>query len=215
MTKQITVTEALSTLKLLDKKIEKQSKVLEFYAWETVANGKVMVGRDYFPSVKDATDFITKAHDKVTSLMASRARLKSKVVASNAQTKVNIGKAEMTVAEAIEYKSSISSQLVVENRINHAIAKVTRAQDDLETRIQTQIENKVNLVLGNKKSLDASDDTLQIIEKQVRESNKIVFHDPLSAVGLMSNLSEEILEFLGSVDVVLTMSNSTTMVEYS
>jgi len=215
MTKQITVTEALSTLKLLDKKIEKQSKVLEFYAWETVANGKVMVGRDYFPSVKDATDFITKAHDKVTSLMASRARLKSKVVASNAQTKVNIGKAEMTVAEAIEYKSSISSQLVVENRINHAIAKVTRAQDDLETRIQTQIENKVNLVLGNKKSLDASDDTLQIIEKQVRESNKIVFHDPLSAVGLMSNLSEEILEFLGSVDVVLTVSNSTTMVEYS
>jgi hypothetical protein len=215
MAKQITVTEALSTLKLLDKKIEKQSKVLEFYAWETVANGKVMVGRDYFPSVKDATDFITKAHDKVTSLMASRARLKSKVVASNAQTKVNIGKAEMTVAEAIEYKSSISSQLVVENRINHAIAKVTRAQDDLETRIQTQIENKVNLVLGNKKSLDASDDTLQIIEKQVRESNKIVFHDPLSAVGLMSNLSEEILEFLGSVDVVLTVSNSTTMVEYS
>lgn len=215
MTKQITVTEALSTLKLLDKKIEKQSKVLEFYAWETVANGKVMVGRDYFPSVKDATDFITKAHDKVTSLMASRARLKSKVVASNAQTKVNIGKAEMTVAEAIEYKSSISSQLVVENRINHAIAKVTRAQDDLETRIQTQIENKVNLVLGNKKSLDASDDTLQIIEKQVRESNKIVFHDPLSAVELMSNLSEEILEFLGSVDVVLTVSNSTTMVEYS
>jgi len=215
MAKQITVTEALSTLKLLDKKIEKQSKVLEFYAWETVANGKVMVGRDYFPSVKDATDFITKAHDKVTSLMASRARLKSKVVASNAQTKVNIGKAEMTVAEAIEYKSSISSQLVVENRINHAISKVTRAQDDLETRIQTQIENKVNLVLGNKKSLDASDDTLQIIEKQVRESNKIVFHDPLSAVGLMSNLSEEILEFLGSVDVVLTVSNSTTMVEYS
>jgi len=215
MAKQITVTEALSTLKLLDKKIEKQSKVLEFYAWETVANGKVMVGRDYFPSVKDATDFITKAHDKVTSLMASRARLKSKVVASNAQTKVNIGKAEMTVAEAIEYKSSISSQLVVENRINHAIAKVTRAQDDLETRIQTQIENKVNLVLGNKKSLDASDDTLQIIEKQVRESNKIVFHDPLSAVELMSNLSEEILEFLGSVDVVLTVSNSTTMVEYS
>lgn len=215
MTKQITVTEALSTLKLLDKKIEKQSKVLEFYAWETVANGKVMVGRDYFPSVKDATDFITKAHDKVTSLMASRARLKSKVVASNAQTKVNIGKAEMTVAEAIEYKSSISSQLVVENRINHAISKVTRAQDDLETRIQTQIENKVNLVLGNKKSLDASDDTLQIIEKQVRESNKIVFHDPLSAVELMSNLSEEILEFLGSVDVVLTVSNSTTMVEYS
>jgi len=215
MAKQITVTEALSTLKLLDKKIEKQSKVLEFYAWETVANGKVMVGRDYFPSVKDATDFITKAHDKVTSLMASRARLKSKVVASNAQTKVNIGKAEMTVAEAIEYKSSISSQLVVENRINHAISKVTRAQDDLETRIQTQIENKVNLVLGNKKSLDASDDTLQIIEKQVRESNKIVFHDPLSAVELMSNLSEEILEFLGSVDVVLTVSNSTTMVEYS
>jgi len=215
MAKQITVTEALSTLKLLDKKIEKQSKVLEFYAWETVANGKVMVGRDYFPSVKDATDFITKAHDKVTSLMASRALLKSKVVASNAQTKVNIGKAEMTVAEAIEYKSSISSQLVVENRINHAISKVTRAQDDLETRIQTQIENKVNLVLGNKKSLDASDDTLQIIEKQVRESNKIVFHDPLSAVELMSNLSEEILEFLGSVDVVLTVSNSTTMVEYS
>jgi hypothetical protein len=215
MTKQITVTEALSTLKLLDKKIEKQSKVLEFYAWETVANGKVLVGRDYFPSVKDAIDFITKAHDKVTSLMASRARLKGKVVASNAQTKVNIGRAEMTVAEAIEYKNSISSQLAVENRINQAIAKVTRAQEDLENRIQAQIENKVNLVLGNKKSLDTSDDTLQVIEKQVRKSNKIVFHDPLSAVGLVSSLSEEILEFLGSVDVVLTVSNSTTMVEYS
>jgi hypothetical protein len=214
MTKQITVTEALSTLKLLDKKIAKQTKGLQFHVVEVKASNQVTVGQVRFKDVAEAETHIRSQYDKVKTLMQNRADLKGQVVGSNAVTKVTIGGKEMTVAEAIEMKSSIDAQLAIESRLAQSISVSTRIEEETERRIKNLIESKVQTLLGNKKTIDAGDDTLTIIDKQVRKSEAVVIHDPLNAAKLYDETCEASQEFLTNVDVILTVSNSTTKVNF-
>jgi len=208
----ITITEVLTTLKLLDKRIAKLSNQLTFHAVET-ANGRFSVGNESYPSLEKAEAAIKTAYNRVTSLLARRARLKGRLTLSNAVTKVYVGGKDISVAEAIEMKSSITSQLTIENRLSKSITLAARVVEDSERRIATLTDRRVSQIMDNKKSLDAGDDTVSIIEKAVRKSEEVKVHDPLKATELLENLQERIQDFLGSIDTRLTISNSVTFVD--
>lgn len=209
----MTITEALSNLRTLDKRIQKSARSLAYHAVEVAASGQASVGQQPFPSVEAAKKVIVSNHDKVLGLIEQRAKLKGAIVASNAKTEITIGKKTMTVAEAIEYKTSINAKVIIQDRLRLGIQEASRLAEDNERRINALVNRKVDSILGNKKSLDENDSTTKVIEAQVRESERITIHDPLNAVALHETISEEVQEFLSNIDVVLTVSNSTTFIE--
>ena len=96
----MTITRALSSLKNLDKKIEK------------------LIGSAVFVSVRGElrqpdNDSLRAVEllQQIQDLQTHRDKLKSAIVISNANTRVKIAKETMTVAEAIERKKSIKHKI--------------------------------------------------------------------------------------------------------
>src|ERR1035437_8401176 len=104
---QISVTRALVELKRLDERISKAISGGLFVA-RTIGrdtNKKVIGSSDTVASVEAK---IHGSFDKVNSLIVNRERIKSAIVLSNANTKVKILGRDVTVAEAIELKSTVA-----------------------------------------------------------------------------------------------------------
>ena len=105
------VTKALNELKLLDERIRKEIMNSSFVATAKIVEKKVTPNctKDEFNAKAKAT------FQSINDLMDRRARIKAAVVASNAVTKLQINGTEMTVAEAIELKTSITYQVQLLN----------------------------------------------------------------------------------------------------
>ena len=90
------------------------------------------------------------SYDKVVGLMSYRNKIKALVVQSNANTKVMVGKEEMTVAEAIERKQSIQYEKnlleIIQHQHRSAINTVAKENDALPGKLETYLIN----ILGNK-----------------------------------------------------------------
>ena len=103
---KISVTRALVELKRLDERIGKAISGGLFIA-RTVGrdtNKKVVGSSDSVAAVEKR---IQGSFDKVTSLITNREKIKSALVMSNATTHVSIMGRNVTVAEAIELKSTV------------------------------------------------------------------------------------------------------------
>ena len=102
MKKRITVTEGLVELKLYGKKINKAVDDGKFVYAVKKSDKQVA-----HMSKEEASSKIEASYQSVTDLIKNRNALKSAIVQSNAVTMVKVGDKVMTVAEAIERKSSI------------------------------------------------------------------------------------------------------------
>ena len=211
----MTITEALSKLRLTDKKVKRLSQKLSFFVEESKNAISISTGSRAVrvKTLQEGLSNITEPYKALTDLMDYRAKLKGKVVQSNAATKVTIGGREMTVAEAIEYKTSIEVKQDIHRSMLSAIATNTRKQDRLQAELADKVDRQVQMVFGNKKNIDAGDNTVKVIEQQIRDAGEVKFHDPLKVSELAQKLGDEIQEFLMNVDNVLTISNSTTTIE--
>ena len=97
----MSIHQALSELKLLDNRIERAISSGRFIGTKKLVESKVSQTRT---SVKEFNERAKADLDSVRALIERRSAIKSKIVASNATTKVIIGGTEYTVAEAIERK---------------------------------------------------------------------------------------------------------------
>lgn len=203
---QITVTKALTELKKLDKQISKLTQQGQFIL--TATRDKV----SGFTNVDEAAKSVQSNYNKIVDLQKRRANIKAKLTASNAVTKVTIAGQEMTVAEAIERKSSIQQDVdllgVLKKQFNSAVTTQVRH----EQTVQAEIDRKVEQVFGNAKKIDSNDGTYKAIQEQVLSSNKFELVDPLSLASVIEKLEDSIDEFRANVDVELSVSNATTSI---
>ncbi len=99
---KLTITRALSELKLLDKRIRKEIEAAYFVAG--VQKKKKIIG------MYTKEEFSSRSQGEVDSIQSMTERrkiIKSAIVNSNARTMVTIVGNTMAVAEAIERKTSI------------------------------------------------------------------------------------------------------------
>ena len=100
MTSQMSITQGLAELKLLDKRLNKR---LDAAPWAAVSTKTNRVNED---DLKKMAESFYKSY---MDLVSRRDTIKRAIVLSNATTNVTIGgKWKGTVAEAIEHKSSLS-----------------------------------------------------------------------------------------------------------
>ena len=204
------VTQALNELKTLDGRINKAITDGIFVAGAKASDKNVVPGM----SKEDfATDAIAskKSFDDLTKW---REKVKAAVVASNAVTLVP--ELNMTVAKAIETKTSIKYKKAMLNRMksqyNRAVAEVNQNN----ARVEQSVENLVNNAYasgGNKdKSKSYSADDYNAIAVPYKKAHEWELIDPLDIKKSIDALENEISEFESKVDSALQISNCITTI---
>lgn len=205
---KLLVTQALNELKLLDSRI-----VNEICKSKFVASAKT-VEKNITPYCSKE-NFITKAKssfDSINALIERKSKIKAAVIASNATTKVEINGVTMTVAEALELKTSIGYK---QDMLTDMKAQLASAKSEMEKK-NLDLERKIDNILETMVSKDAKTkkDDFKEITDPMRTNGEYSLVDPLRIEDVIEKLENEIDGFKSNVDSVLQISNCITTIEF-
>ena len=204
-TQTMSIHRALSELKTLKDRIPKAIQEADFIATDRKSAQKING-----LSIEDYEKTIQAGFDKAVSLIERRNQLKDAVVQSNAVTEVVVAGETMTVAKAIERKSSIVYEerllaiMVAKRRM--AINRLTMENESLPSRL----EDYLTAILGNKEH--AKKEEVELHTKSFKERNEYILIDPLHLDKRIEEWEERISSFKAEVDAVLSESNAITKI---
>lgn len=206
-TERMTIHEALSELKVLDKRIKQEIAATTFSTSNLHCNAKI-----YGVSIEEYKNAVKSKYDKITDLIKRRTAIKKAITNSNAVTVVTIGEKSMTVAEAIEYKrSGIEFKRVLLEKVSkdYNIASLTTMtkNESLTDRATDNIER----TYGNKENVNK--EALESAREKFIADNTYDMVDPIDSVKIMEKLSDEIDNFMSKVDSTLSVSNALTKID--
>ncbi len=197
----ISITRALTELKTLDKRIQKAIESGTFVSYQ---------GQFYAPSpyAKNAQ----ASYQSVMDLLERRKKLKSMIIMCNAKTMVTICGKDMTVAEAIETKSSIKHYKNLLAVMKKQYAEANRNVEAINHRCRGELESKTSRSSENK-----DDHKMDLVEfsKRYMEMHGVKLYDPLAVNSRIDDVEKYVREFEDEVDYVLAEKNSTTMITIS
>lgn len=205
---KISITRALSELKVLQKRFEKELGELRAIS---VQHGMVLRGCS---SIKPE-DFKEQAKAMMTSIEALEKRIlmiKTRIQQSNAVTLVKIGSKEMTVLEAIIQKSLIDNRKDLlrnlKKQLEEANNQFEKAQAVNDAKIEKQLEDYASKATGK---VDPA------LEKEIKGSVEKLYAvsmiDPCNLSEKIKTLEKEIEDFENNVDFALSESNALTQIE--
>ena len=206
--RKITVTEALKKLKLYDDKIYKAIGRAEFV-------GAAKKNSDLIGHKKKSTyeNDAQSSFDSITAMIDNRDALKSAIVNSNAITKVEIGGITMTVAAAIEKKSSIEYDkrflYAMKEQFDSAVSTVARENAKVDAQCDRLIETQLSG--DNKTKIDKVD--IEAFTAPYRKQREFAIVDPLDIEKKIAELESRIDAFEAEVDTKLNVSNALTTIE--
>lgn len=210
MTK-MSVTRALAELKRIDERVQRMigESVFVSAVAGKADKAKLLMGND---TVENAKAKIQSAYDKIQSEITKRALIKSKIVASNASTKITLGGVEMTVAEAIEMKKSIEMKAQLKISMQRQLSQANSVVTQQNQKLEQQIEQNLATIYGSDKSkYDAT--TFETVAKPQRDAKEASLLDPLDLASKIEALTEEISLVETELDFLLSESNARTEIE--
>lgn len=204
-TQTMSIHRALIELKTLNERIAKAIKDADFIVTDRKSAQKIKG-----LSIEEYEKTIQSGFDKAFSLIERRILIKDAIVQSNAITEVIVAGETMTIAKAIERKTSIENEeklvaSMIEAR-RTAINKLTKENDSLPKRL----EEYLTAILGNKEN--AKKDEIELHTKAFMERNEYILIDPLRIDKRIETLEEKVAGFKADVDAVLSESNALTKI---
>ncbi|WP_053956705.1 hypothetical protein [Inediibacterium massiliense] len=203
---KITITRGLVELKLLDKRILDRIGSIHFV-------GAIQGKKDITTKLlkKETLEKEAKSGlQSIKDLIERRKKIKSAIVASNAETHVTIADKKYTVADAIERKNSIGYEKELLRELKSQLEKteseIIRQNKNMEETLESLLGQQ--LMSEKKKTEDA-----EMFIKSYKELNEHKLFDPISIRKTIKKLEEEIDTFLAEVDFILSESNATTFIE--
>jgi hypothetical protein len=197
----ITIHRALTELKTIRSRI---SKILH---GDGIFIGTRVVGkayRDFAPEAKSN-------YQSLKDLIARYRAIKFAIITSNATTKVTILGQTMTVAEAICIKESLDSERELVTLLRQQRLNVQNEVDRHERTVQTELDKLLNNLCKNQDGR-REDDQITTISEAYRKNNRIEVVDPLGVDKVISETSDYTDRFSSEVDIVLSESNSRTLI---
>lgn len=209
----MTVHEALSELKVLGSRIEKELASNAYILCNKHANTKIDG-----VTISDANEQMKASLQRVTDLINRRNAIKRAITISNATTNVTLSKDNgstitMTVAELIEYRNVGITYLekllnTLSTQYNAVISNVKRHNDS----ICSDADRYVTQLFGNKDGL--SEDVVENTRKSYIEANTYDTLDPNKVLAKISELQAELDFYNTKVDAALSTSNAITVIEF-
>lgn len=197
----ITVTRALAELKTLDKRINKAVQDCDVV--------KIRRKEDKW-DIQEYNRQAQATYQSLEDLITRRDELKRRVLASNATTRVRIGKDVLTIAEVIDRKQSIEYKKRLLERLRN---QRQIAQNTYESRVEElrrKLDNLLEVNFG--KEGKCNPENVASITKTYHDTHKVEIVDPLNIGVKIKTLEEEITEFDKEADLVLSESNARTYV---
>ena len=210
MTRKISVTRALVELKTLCDRINRAITQGVFVS-TVVGHGTQRKSLD-FPSVTELENKIKGSFDSVNALIAEREKVKSAVVLSNANTHVQLMNRTMTVAEAIELKSTLEFRTYYLNTLRAQVTQSrVRATTD-NTKLEGKIETLLTTLYGSEKTRVDQASVAAVSEPQ-RNQHEVTVFDPCTISTKIDQLQSEVEILTSEIDFVLSESNAKTEIE--
>lgn len=207
----MSITRALSELKRIDDRIQRASREGVFVAVTTGKNTSQKVF-EVSMTVDAAKAKIQSSFDATSALFDNRAKLKAGIVKSNAMTLVKILGKEVTVAEAIEMKSSVVNKKLLLQVLQQQYAKCNNTVSLLNAKLDEAIESNLKTIYGTDKS-KADPAAYEAIAKPQREQKEAALLDPKDILKKITDLTEEISVVETELDFTLSESNARTSIE--
>lgn len=210
----MTIHKALAELKTMDDRISKAINAVTY----TMAIKHSAEKINGIP-IADFKENIKSGYQKVQSLILRRDAMKRAVVMSNATTKVKVGNAEYTVAEAIEmknhgmeYKKTLCQKIVSDYRM--ASSELERNSGEAIEKRAEQYVLSVIQAQPKESKMAVDSDAMKALRKDYITNNTYDLIDPLDVTKVMEALMDEITEFETEVDAALSVSNAVTVIEF-
>lgn len=200
---EISINRALSELKLLNKKITDKTgrlQVSDAVQKQTQEGGKVFI--------ETAAANIQAIRD----LISRRNLIKSKIVLSNASTTVAVGSQSMTVAEAIERKTSIELDKNLNRRMREQYYTNKNGVDAHNDKCRAQADKQAEAALGAATEGDKGTQYKAIFDAYY-DLNKAALLAPDDIENQIEKDQDKIDEFETEVDFILSESNTKTTIE--
>lgn len=206
-TKKITIHAALGELKKLKQRIAKSTTNATFVG-SMKNSSDIVSGTSH--SVEKFGEIVNADYQSVNDMIDNAEAIKSLIVKSNAVTEVQVGKAVMTVAEAIEKKGSISLKKELLSRMKRQYQSAVVNVTTYNERVEENLDAQVTALSGKDGSGKAN---LSGYMEEYRKQNGWKVIDPLNIKDKITALEDEIFDFETNVDVALSVSNATTFIE--
>ena len=201
---QISVTQGLAELKLLDKRINKE---LSYVFWAKVSTKNNRVDEAALKKTAQSQ------YQSYMDLVKRRDTIKRAIVLSNAVTTVTVGSGALwkgTVAEAIEHKASLVYKKSLLDKIKRCMTSVEAEYTSANEALERRLDGFLSSELG--KDVKTNPETITALRQSFMETNKVELVDPLDLVKMAKELSDEIDSFETNVDWVLSEANGKTMI---
>ena len=139
-------------------------------------------------------------------------KIKSSITSANAKTKVKIADNEMTISEAINFKTIIGFKKELITSLTDKSNATKRKIEEANVRIENNALTLAQSAL-QKDNVKISDNDAIAITKPYIEANEYNFVDPLNIEKLIEKLTNEVEAFEVEVDAVLSEINAITIIE--
>lgn len=205
---KMSIHRALGELKTLDKRIRKEIENTIFIGAKKKSSNTEYKTRT---SIVDFNNNVNSSIQSINDLILRRKEIKEAIVNSNANTFVTIGDNKMTVASAIERKTSIGYDKFLLSKIKEQYALIVGFVEENNEEVECDLSSKIdNMLNANDKN---NINGIEEFSKAYRNSNSWEVIDPVDLKSLIDKLEKEITIFENEVDVVLSESNATTFIE--
>lgn len=205
---KMTIHRALSELKLIDAKIEKQIN-------EVLPSGILQKGKLVNGYIQE-TEFEKAAkskYDSVNDLINRKNQIKSAIVAANGVTLVKVAEKQMTIADAINFKAVIKfkKKLIetLKQRHKQAVGELNKHNEAVNQNVQRILE-----ATFGKENVKVGKEDVEAVRKPYLEANEFHLFDPLKVDETVERLEKEVSEFEAEVDAVLSEINAITIIEF-
>jgi hypothetical protein len=206
---KISITRALGELKLLANRI--QTGTLEIKSLDLTQKKFPNVALTSNKTIEQFEKDAKSKYQSVVDMIQHRDNIKMAIVKSNATTMVIVGAEEMTVAAAVEKKTSIHYKEELLRLLRGQQADYASRVAQERIKLDTQLNNLITQNTGKDRKVDKDD--FEKIAAPFIENNRIDLLDPLKVADKIDLLTKEITAFKADVDIVLSESNSKTMID--
>ncbi len=205
-TTKMTLHRALSELKLIDAKIEKKISSMEplgLYQKDKNIGG--------FIKADDFTTAATSSYQSVNDLIERKIKIKSAIVKQNCNTMVKIAGKDISIADAITFKSVISFKAELLTHLQREYKKYTGDLNKKNEQVNANAEAILTAALG-KDNVKSDSKDVDAIRTPYIKANEYHLSDPLEIAKKMAALETEIGDFASEVDAVLSEINAVTFI---
>lgn len=211
---KMTLTRALAEAKAIDGKLD---RVLQTSVFVTIAQGQAERRKTANPQLAGKTVAETEASIKSNfqsagDLIKRYQAIKKAIIKTNAETTVTISGTVMTIAEAIERKSSINLEKKFLVALRQQQVANTQAVDQLNNRLNDTIEKGVTQLYGSDRA-KITDEQIKVVNDAKKQDFEPTLIDPIGISAVIENMLNQIEKFDLEVNFSLSEINAKTEIE--